>query len=83
MNTLRPAGILVKNFRAKIYGFKGLQAEQSTLFCDFYLGEFGGDEFRLDWALLKGVVILEWFGDVFGVFCCDQVNRPEREVVPV
>ena len=49
----------------------------------FYLGEFGGDEFRLDWALLKGVVILEWFGDVFGVFCCDQVNRPEREVVPV
>ena len=49
----------------------------------FHLGEFGGDEFRLDWALLKGVVILEWFGDVFGVFCCDQVNRPEREVVPV
>ena len=48
-----------------------------------YLGEFGGDEFRLDWALLKGVVILEWFGDVFGVFCCDQVNRPERDVVPV
>ena len=53
-----------------------------------YLGELGGEAPRLEWALLRGVGNWLGVGEVFGVFCVDQVNRPPRpeplpELAPV
>ena len=40
-----------------------------------YLGDEGGELARLELALVRGVEMVEWLGEVFGVVTEDQEKR--------